>query len=174
MDLVRRQGQEQDLIDVCGRIQALCYDLLVEMYSSVEEFEHKAYAERKARAALRGSHRRMGGDGEENMTAARRRSYASSISSSCFLPLSESGDDGGDDDVVSSPVSSSPSSGRSVRFWDQDVQVTAAPTARELSLQLCGNNGKDDDSLSIKGKKAPTPVLRRQKGRHFGVWKGVC
>lgn len=45
----QEQGQEQ-IASECGRMQVLCYDLLSDMYSSVEEFEHKTYTKGKARA----------------------------------------------------------------------------------------------------------------------------
>ncbi|EMR66715.1 hypothetical protein UCREL1_6268 [Eutypa lata UCREL1] len=166
---------QADLIDRCGRLQGICYDLVVDMYSNVEEFEHKAYAERKMRAALRQSHRRMSGgdDGEDVVVAAAAaaRSRSSSFSSSCFLSLSGDENEYDDDDEVSSPASST-SSGRSVTFWDEGAPGS---TTIELSLRLRDHNGKDEGSpLAEDSGRRPVPVLRRQKGQHFDGWNGVC
>ncbi|KAK7747637.1 hypothetical protein SLS62_009048 [Diatrype stigma] len=137
------QGREQTASE-CGRMQALCYDLLADMYSSVEEFEHKTYDKGKARAH----------DTEATSVTSPAASSSSGSSGRRTVRFS-------DQNVPQERRGSASTRG----VLELPIRVRDNSGNGE-----CGNSS----SLPVRAnaeERRPRRVLRRQKGQRFDVWK---
>ncbi|RYP55262.1 hypothetical protein DL768_000017 [Monosporascus sp. mg162] len=147
MELAQENDLQAEVIDRCGRLQALCYDLLFTAYSPAGEFERTTYA-RKAwgRRQLASEARAPGSVAE----CSRSESPAKSPSS----PLSRT-----PPSVTSSSTSSS-ATRRMVRFLDQVERLGETP-----ALLRDTNRALADGQV--------TPTLRKRRGQNFDGWKCV-
>ncbi|RYO73990.1 hypothetical protein DL766_008398 [Monosporascus sp. MC13-8B] len=146
MELAQEHRLQAEVVDRCGRLQALCYDLLFTACSPVGEFEHMKYA-RKARDRRQHASEAQGPGSVA--VCSRSESRAKSLSS----PLGSS--------LSSVTSSSTPSSAtrRMVRFVDQVEQLgETSALVREMGGALT-----DRQAAS---------TLRRRRGQNVDV--GEC
>ncbi|RYP08491.1 hypothetical protein DL764_001879 [Monosporascus ibericus] len=147
MEFAQEDNLQAEVVDRCGRLQALCYDLLFTAYSPTGEFERTTYA-RKAwgRRQHASEARDPGSVAECSRSESRAKNPSSPLSSS---PPS-----------VMSSSTSSPASRRMVRFLDQVEPLGEAPALI-----------RDTDGALADGQV--TPMLRKRRGQNFDEWKCV-
>ncbi|RYP15462.1 hypothetical protein DL765_005669 [Monosporascus sp. GIB2] len=141
MELAQEHHLQAEVVDRCGRLQALCYDLLFTAYSPVEEFEHTKYARK---AWDRRQHASEAQGPGSVAVCSRSESRAKSPSPSLNSSLSS---------VTPSPTPSS-ATRRMVRFLDEVEQLGETPALlRERDGALTGRQA--------------TPILRRRRAQNF-------
>ncbi|RYP30299.1 hypothetical protein DL767_006333 [Monosporascus sp. MG133] len=147
MELAQEGDLQAEVLDRCGRLQALCYDLLFTAYSPAGEFERTTYA-RKAWGRRQLASEAWGprAVAERSGSESRAKSPSSSLSSS---PPS-----------VTSSSPSPPATRRMVRFLDQVERPGETPAL----LRDTGGALTDGHVTSI---------LRKRRGQNFDGWKCV-
>ncbi|RYP76072.1 hypothetical protein DL770_007290 [Monosporascus sp. CRB-9-2] len=147
MELAQDDGLQAEVIDRCGRLQALCYDLLFTAYSPAGEFERTTYAKKAwGRRQHAPEARGPGAVAECSSSESRAESPSSSRSSS---PPS-----------VMSSSTSPPATRRMVRFLDQVERLGETPALL-----------RDADGALTDGQV--TSTLRKRRGQNFDGWKCV-